>query len=273
MTMLDTAHGQLYYEVIDITPPWVEAPETILFHHGIGTNANIWSGWLPQLTDRYRIARLDVRGCGRSAPPGPGHVWSMDNMLDDVLAVADAAGLERFHMVGESLGGTTVLCTALRYPDRLLSATGVSCTHNGAVIRNLREWDDLIASDGVPAWSKLMMQRRFHPGALSAERYTWFETEQSSHSAQVILGIRDMLVDADISERLGEIELPVLLMAPDGSRFVGPAITSEMHSRLANGRMQVFAHARHGLAFSHARECATALAAFLSEQSEVAAAA
>ena len=69
MAMLETADGALYYEVIDLTPPWLTAPATMLFHHGVGTNADIWSDWLGPLAGRYRLVRFDTRGLGRTVRP------------------------------------------------------------------------------------------------------------------------------------------------------------------------------------------------------------
>ena len=103
MAMADTAQGRLYYEVIDLTPPWVRAPETILFHHGIGTTGDIWRDWLAALVGRYRIVLLDVRGCGRSEPPAEDHVWSLDNVVADALAVAMC--LSRRTLVGLKYSG------------------------------------------------------------------------------------------------------------------------------------------------------------------------
>jgi pimeloyl-ACP methyl ester carboxylesterase len=103
---LDRPGGALHFEVIDATPPCVRDAPLIVFHHGIGATADIWAEWLPALGDRFRIARFDTLGFGRSAQPGPGYAWSLDGLVEDALAVARAAGGGPFHFVGESLGGT-----------------------------------------------------------------------------------------------------------------------------------------------------------------------
>ncbi len=104
---LDRPGGALHFEVIDATPPWLGEAPLIVFYHGIGATADIWAEWLPALVDRFRIARFDTLGFGRSAVPGPGYAWSLDGLVEDVLAVARAAGGGPFHFVGESLGGTS----------------------------------------------------------------------------------------------------------------------------------------------------------------------
>ena len=76
MPDIDTDQGTLHYQVLDITPPWRQAPETILFHHGVGIDHGIWAGWPPALADRYRMVMFDVRGYGRSDIPEDGFEWS-----------------------------------------------------------------------------------------------------------------------------------------------------------------------------------------------------
>jgi len=61
MADLNTGTHNIHYEVIDLTAPWIEAPETIFFHHGVGANWRCWLGWAAALTDRYRLVALTCR--------------------------------------------------------------------------------------------------------------------------------------------------------------------------------------------------------------------
>ncbi|HYC65245.1 MAG TPA: alpha/beta fold hydrolase, partial [Reyranellaceae bacterium] len=116
MPQVATPNGPLHYEVTDLVAPWRARRPTILFHHGIGASAQIWAGWLPRLIDRYRVVTWEMRGYGRSQP-APGFKWSMQALMADIFAVADAAQAERFHLVGESIGGTIALAAALARSD------------------------------------------------------------------------------------------------------------------------------------------------------------
>jgi pimeloyl-ACP methyl ester carboxylesterase len=59
--------------------------------------------------------------------------------------------------------------------------------------------------------------------------------------------------------------MPVLLMHGDSSPFIPVPVMTDLKARLKEARLQVFAHARHGLPFSHGRQCAATLRAFLAE--------
>src|SRR5690606_23854802 len=79
-----TARG-LAYAITDLTPPWSRASRPVVFHHGIGTNRDVWSGWLPAFAGSRRCVRFDTRGYGQSVVPPKDHKWTMDEMLDDLM--------------------------------------------------------------------------------------------------------------------------------------------------------------------------------------------
>ena len=91
---------------------------TILFHHGIGASAGIWAGWLPSLVDPIAWS---ASTCAAAAVRNSGGGFRLvaRPLVEDLFAVADAAGLKRFHLVGESIGGTVALAAALARPERI----------------------------------------------------------------------------------------------------------------------------------------------------------
>jgi pimeloyl-ACP methyl ester carboxylesterase len=253
----------LYYKVLDITPEWVENPETILFHHGVGANTEIWAEWIPVLGLNYRIVRFDMRGFGRSTTKPVGNL-SFDTLIQDISTVANEVSCAQFHLVGESIGGTAALAYALQHPKTLHSLTLTNTAFRGGVIQNVVEWEQLLKEQGTAAWSKRLMPRRFHDDAkMSAAKRAWYELQQANHPVDSIIVARDILVGADLGPRLSELTLPVLLMHADGSPFIAVDQMAEMHSRLRNSEFHVFNHARHGLPFSHAQECAQVMFEFL----------
>ena len=141
--------GKIHYEVIDLAAPWERTGETIIFHHGIGASAGIWQEWLPELIDRYRIVRLDMRGYGRSHIPAPGDKWSPEVFVEDLLAVADAVGPQRPHLVGESIGGTIALYFTLRHRDRVATLTISNGADRGAPLQKVNEWQEQLDRHGV----------------------------------------------------------------------------------------------------------------------------
>ena len=268
MALVSTAHGKLHYDVVDPMVPWQVAPWhrprlPILFHHGIGASAALWAGWHSTLVDAYPLVTFDMRGCGRSDIPGAGFDWSLDRVVEDLFAVADAAGLQQFHLVGESIGGTVALAAALARPDRIATLTVSNGAHLGASIQRVEAWRRQLDDGGVKAWSDAFLHDRFHDGALSPERLAWFAAQQEKWPRDSILRALGVLIGTDLSPRLKDIRCPVLLLHPDGSPFIPVPIMAELHRLLPNAELNVIGHSRHGLPYSHASLCASLLRTFL----------
>ncbi|HEX5995271.1 MAG TPA: alpha/beta hydrolase [Jiangellales bacterium] len=92
----------------------VASPVVLL--HGTPANSTKWAQVAAALADGYRVLAVDQRGHGLS-----GHTpeYSFEVYRQDVLGFADALGLDRFALVGHSMGGTVACLFAERYPDRL----------------------------------------------------------------------------------------------------------------------------------------------------------
>jgi pimeloyl-ACP methyl ester carboxylesterase len=102
--------------------------ETVLFAHEFGGD---WRSWRPQVEffkQRYRCVRYAARGFHPSGVPDDLERYGQARSTADLFAVADAAGLARFHLVGLSMGSYTSLMAALASPHRLLSLTLAGCS-------------------------------------------------------------------------------------------------------------------------------------------------
>jgi 3-oxoadipate enol-lactonase len=124
---------------------------------GLGMNATGWWRTVPVLADAgLRVISFDNRGVGRSERvPGP---YTAAEMADDAVSVLDAAGVERAHVYGISLGGMIAQEVALRHPDRVDALVLGATTAGGA------DW--VPASDEVVAFVRLRAQ-------MTAEHAVW----------------------------------------------------------------------------------------------------
>jgi pimeloyl-ACP methyl ester carboxylesterase len=263
MPLAITRQGSLHYEIVDQVAPSRTPREAILFHHGIGASAAIWAGWFPALADAHPLVSFDMRGYGRSHIPAMDFAWSLELMVEDLFTVADAAGLPRFHLVGESIGGTVALAAALAQPQRIATLTVSNGAHLGASIQRVEAWRRQLDEGGVKAWSDAFLHDRFHDDALSPEQRAWFAAQQEKWPRDSILNALRVLIGTDLSSRLKDITLPTLLLHPDGSPFIPVPVMAELHRLLPDAELNVIGHSRHGLPYSHATLCASLLRAFL----------
>lgn len=106
-----SSHGAaIYYEVHGNGP-------AVLFCHGAGSNALTWWQQIPEFSRDFTCIAYDHRGFGRSQDAGDSFDPAV--LVDDALAVLDAAGVERAALVCQSLGGVTGLRLALGHPGRV----------------------------------------------------------------------------------------------------------------------------------------------------------
>lgn len=90
---------------------------TWLTHLELDWESPIWRHWVDRLGERHALLRYDERGCGLSAAD-PGEP-SVEMWVDDLAAVVDAAGLDRFALLGISQGAAIGVAYAARYPERV----------------------------------------------------------------------------------------------------------------------------------------------------------
>jgi len=96
-------------------------PTSVLLVHGSGGDQSHWAETLPALARAHWTAAFDLRGMGESDVPLDGS-YALEDMVDDVVQVADAVGFGRFVLVGHSFGASVVAAACGRIPQRLLGA-------------------------------------------------------------------------------------------------------------------------------------------------------
>jgi pimeloyl-ACP methyl ester carboxylesterase len=103
-------------------------PALILIHGG-GQTRRSWNqlGYVDRLAKRFTVITMDMRGTGDSGKPTKADDYTLERVTGDVLAVADAAKAQRFHLYGFGQGATIARYLAAR-SDRVISAVLVGAT-------------------------------------------------------------------------------------------------------------------------------------------------
>ena len=110
--------------------------------HGFPQTSIAFSPLLDAAAERYQVVAFDQRGYSPGARPDSTSGYSLDKLIDDVLAVADALGFERFHLVGHDWGAAVGWGLTMRCPERLLSWTALSVPHSYAFGEAIRTDSD-----------------------------------------------------------------------------------------------------------------------------------
>lgn len=128
------AHDGLRFAVSDQGP--IDGPPVALLH-GFPQDHTTWNAVVPHLTAAgVRTLALEQRGYGTDNTPRAVNRYRLDTLAGDVLAMLDAAGLARAHIVGHDWGGAVAWHLA-GTSDRVLSMTCLSTPHPGALMRSM----------------------------------------------------------------------------------------------------------------------------------------
>jgi pimeloyl-ACP methyl ester carboxylesterase/DNA-binding CsgD family transcriptional regulator len=109
-------HVRLAYAAHGSGPPLVKAANW-LTHLEFDWQSPVWRHWMQELASGHTLVRYDERGCGLSDREPEG--LSFETWLLDLETVVDAAGLDRFALLGISQGGPIAIAYAVRHPERV----------------------------------------------------------------------------------------------------------------------------------------------------------
>ncbi len=103
--------------------------EPILFLHGFPESHRTWRHQLTDLARDYQVVAPDQRGFALSDKPEGVEHYETDKIVADVIALADALGIDGFTLVGHDWGGAAAWLTALTHPDRVRRLVIVNAPH------------------------------------------------------------------------------------------------------------------------------------------------
>ena len=127
------ARDGLRFEVVDRGPA---GAETAVLLHGFPQTAASWDLVLPRLVDGgLRVLAPDQRGYSPGARPAGRWAYRMPELVQDVVALLDAAGVERAHVVGHDWGGAVGWALGTARQDRVATLTVLSTPHPAAMLR------------------------------------------------------------------------------------------------------------------------------------------
>jgi pimeloyl-ACP methyl ester carboxylesterase len=190
---------RIYYEREGSGPP-------LVLHSGFGSTLDQWGdyGYREALRDEYELILLDPRGHGRSDKPHDLAAYTYAQRVADVLAVLDAAEIERAIFWGYSMGGRVVFAAA-RYAPSRFHAFIAGGMHPEAPDRAVQDEEVAALSDGIPGYIALLER---DGGPLPAE---WRATLLANDAAALRASASASAEAPDFTETLAGLEAPMLV--------------------------------------------------------------
>jgi 2-hydroxymuconate-semialdehyde hydrolase len=243
--------------------------EAILFLHGSGPGATAWSNWqfaMPALGERFDCLAPDLIGYGKSQhfdDPPQGVVAWLDVWMDQQIGLLDNLGLEKVHLVGNSMGGALSLHLLDRYPecvDRVALMGTMGTPHQ------ITPWlDELWGFYDDPSQEKMaeaIARFVYDPDAVGGDldsiaemRYPAAMDENVQRSfASMFPPPRQQHVDDLVLPdlRFQQMDHPVLLVHGRDDGIIPLETSLYLLWRLPNVQMHVFGQCRHWIMIEHA---------------------
>jgi pimeloyl-ACP methyl ester carboxylesterase len=256
---------------LDWGPP--TAPPVVLLH-GITGHARVWDHLAERLVPGRRVLALDQRGHGDS-DPAPDDDYRVATMADDLAAFVSGLGLDRFALLGHSMGGRIAIQYAAAHAARLerLIVVDIGPDIELAGLQRVRDMmaqsPERIESED---WAVEYIRRanpRQDPHLLRERvRHGLKRLPDGGLTWKYAKGLRDMMRagrrDAvDLWEPLPRIPCPTLIVRGADSDILSPEVAKKMTGRLAEGRLVEIAGAGHTVPADRPEDFVRQVRAFL----------
>jgi 3-oxoadipate enol-lactonase len=223
----------------------------VLMIQGLGTDSRGWALQRMAFGRRYRCYTLDNRGTGRSdRPPGP---YSLEVMARDALAVLDAEGVERAHVVGASMGGVIAQIIGVLHPERTRSLVlaCTACRHHTWRRELLQEWADAVDEGGMAALGDEALEWLVGP-RLRKRFGIWLNLLARivlQQPPEPFIAQVGAILDAtdELRLELVNVRVPTLVITGSQDSLTPVGDAEELAELIPGARLEVLGGAAHGL--------------------------
>jgi pimeloyl-ACP methyl ester carboxylesterase/DNA-binding CsgD family transcriptional regulator len=256
----------LAYAIEGEGPPLVKASNWMT-HLDYERESPVWRHWIRELSRGRTLVRYDERGCGLSDRRFEG-TPSLDTYVADLAAVVDAAGLERFALMGMSGGGPTAIEYAVRNPERVSRLVLYGTWARGRDLRDDADADqarllgELVRvgwGGTIPAFRQVF-SAIYIPSAGEEEKRWYDELQQVSSSGEVAARLWRSRSATDVTDVARALPQPALVLHARHDRAVPYEEGRRLAALLPDARFVTLESDNHIL-----QEGEPAWAAFLAE--------
>jgi 3-oxoadipate enol-lactonase len=239
----------------------------VVLGHSFLCSGEMWAPQVAPLAERFRVVNVDFRGHGRSGPAK--EPFSLEDMVDDVVAVLDALGVERAVWAGLSIGGMVALRAALRLPERVSGLILADTTARAESAGKRMQYHalGLVARVGgfrpvLPFVLPLMFggtTRRTRPDLVRE----WSARFAAAHVPSTLAALGALLGRRSLLPRLGEIRSPCLVIVGEEDAALPPFHSREIVEAVPGARLVTIPEAGHLTSLEQPEAVTQAMQGFL----------
>jgi abhydrolase domain-containing protein 6 len=244
------------------------AGEPVLLIHGFGLDKDSWSVFSRFIPNGYRVVVPDLPGFGESTHSDAAS-YDVRAQAARVLAIADALGLERFHLAGSSLGGNIAARIAIDHPERvrsllLVDSGGVAAPHPTEFAQALAAGRNELLVATPSDFDRVLRLTFVKPPAIPGFIKRYLAEQAVAHRAfnQKVFG--DVLARPDPLEAdLARIQAPTLVMWCDRDIITDVSTADVLTAGIRGAQKVLLANCGHLPMLERPEESATLYLKFL----------
>ena len=200
--------------------PWLVKAANWMTHLDYDWESPIWRHWNEGLSRSNTLLRYDERGCGLSDHEVDR--FTFEAWVDDLASVVDAAGLDRFPLLGISQGGAVAIAYAVRHPERVSKLVLFGAYPQGRGVRaatpeQQREADLHIELARI-GWGtneptfRQVFTSQFMPEGTQEQWETFNELQRRTCSAENAVRFMELFAAIDVVDLARQVQCPALIM-------------------------------------------------------------
>ena len=267
MPFIQLDHLSLHYE------QQLNGDVPIILLHGNFGSWHYWQPFLQNLPEGYSGYAPDFRGCGDSDVTNTG--YDIQTLSQDVLAFADQLKLDKFHLVGHSLGGAVAQQLAGTSPDRVISLTLVAPAPAGGMpsLKNAstsggffsaKNTFQFLATVGLKRRVLSAAIKKSMPGLSRYPHYLDIVVDDAlKMDMKAFDGFLATLKHWNGTQLLKNFNFPVFIIYGELDSVVPLQALKTMQQQIKDCRLHIFRHIGHSPQLEHPKAFNELLSAFL----------
>ena len=268
MSFLSINGARIYYEEQGT------GPETIVFSHGLLWSGHMFHNQIVALKDKYRCITFDFRGQGQSEVTSTG--YDMETLYSDAVALIEKLDCAPCHFAGLSMGGFIGLRLGIRRPDLLKSLIIIESSSDPEAPETVKQYRMLniiarwfglgVVADKV---MEIMFGKKFlNDPERAALKQEWKKRMIANHRIGITRAVSGVITRQGVSDQLGQIKIPTLLIVGDQDVATVPARAEKMHAGIPNSKLVVIPGAGHTSTIEEPAAVTSTIRNFLSKLAE-----
>ncbi|WP_328768168.1 alpha/beta fold hydrolase [Streptomyces sp. NBC_00286] len=243
---------RIAYATVGSGPPLLKAANW-LTHLDLEWMSPVWSHWLGGLARNRQLVRYDERGCGLSDWAVPS--FTFDDWVDDLESVVEAAGLDRFPLLGVSQGGAVAVAYAARRPERVSRLILAGAYARGRQIRaqneTEREEADLDLDLARVGWIHQdpsflrVFASQFLPEGTPGDWEEFSDFQRRTTSPANGVRFLEEFARIDVSDIAHRVECPTLIIHSRDDGRVPASQASELAALIPDSRLVLLKSRNH----------------------------